>query len=155
PQAPVVAGAAFGLTIVAKDQYGNVDNNFPKAITLTSGAPLSGTLTATLDNHLLSAGVATVTNVILTNAAVVATIQATSPGVVAAITNPITVIPASASKLVVTAPPPASITAGVAFGLTIAAQDPSGNIDSTYGSGGQTATIMLATGPAGVTFAPV
>ena len=89
-------------------------------------------------------GVASFSNLTLGNAASVATIQATSPGVVGAITNSITITPAPAVQLIVTTPLPGSATANVGFGLTVSAEDGSGNVDPTYTG---TVTIALANNP--------
>ena len=52
----------------------------------------------------------------------------------------------SATRLVVISPPPAAVTAGSKFGLTLAAEDPYGNVDSNFiGS----VTVALAINPGG------
>src|SRR5262249_52773741 len=58
----------------------------------------------------------------------------------------ITVTPAQATQLAVTIPPPGSVTAGIGFGLVVAAQDSSGNVDPTFNG---TLTIALANNPGG------
>jgi streptogramin lyase len=52
------------------------------------------------------------------------------------------------SNLVVTAQPPAAVTAGNGFGMTVAAEDSSGNLISSFNG---TVTVALASGPSGAT----
>jgi virginiamycin B lyase len=65
----------------------------------------------------------------------------TDPG-----TNAIGVATLTASQLVVTAEPPPSVTAGAGFGLTVTAEDGSGNPITSFDG---TVTVALATNPAG------
>jgi hypothetical protein len=58
-----------------------------------------------------------------------------------------TIAPDSA-HLVVTQPPPASVTAGSGFGLTVQAQDSSGNLVTSFNG---PVTVMLASNPGGAT----
>ena len=60
----------------------------------------------------------------------------------------VTLNPASSTHLVVTQPPPASITAGSPFGLTVAVEDSSGNLVSSFDG---TVTVGLASNPGGTT----
>jgi hypothetical protein len=53
-----------------------------------------------------------------------------------------------ATQLVVITPPPTNVTAGVGFGLTVAAEDPFGNVDSSFA---QTVSLTLASNPGGAT----
>ena len=54
----------------------------------------------------------------------------------------------NADHFVVTQQPPASITAGTAFGLTVQAEDSSGNLDSSFNG---TVTVALQNNPGGAT----
>ena len=56
--------------------------------------------------------------------------------------------PAAGTHLVVTQPPPASVTAGSGFGLTVQAEDSSGNLVSSFSG---TVTVELASNPGGTT----
>ena len=47
-----------------------------------------------------------------------------------------------------TQPPPASVTAGSPFGLTVQAEDSSGNLDTSFNG---TVTVALANNPGGAT----
>ena len=77
-------------------------------------------------------------------------IQATSAGLASATTNLFDVTAAAASRLLVTAGPPSSVTAGDAFGLTITAEDPFGNVATAYGG---TIDVALKNDPGGGTLA--
>ena len=57
-----------------------------------------------------------------------------------------------ASRAVATTEPPASVVAGDPFGLVVSADDANGTADSSFSG---TATLSMAAGPKGVTFAPV
>ena len=63
-------------------------------------------------------------------------------------TDSIGIATLATSQLVVTAEPPASVTAGSAFGLTVEAEDSSGNLLSSFDG---TVTVALANGPGGAT----
>jgi streptogramin lyase len=63
-------------------------------------------------------------------------------------TNAIGVATLATSQLVVTVQPPSSVTAGSAFGLTVEAEDSSGNLLSSFNG---TVTVALATNPGGAT----
>ena len=69
------------------------------------------------------------------------TLSAASPGLPTVITNPIGIIPGTATQLVIKDQPPANLTTGVGFALTVAAEDPYGNVDPTY-----TTTLKLVPG---------
>jgi hypothetical protein len=60
----------------------------------------------------------------------------------------VTLNPASSTHQVVTQPPPASVTAGSGFGLTVQAEDSSGNLVSSFSG---TVTVGLASNPGGST----
>ena len=60
------------------------------------------------------------------------TIAATGTGLSTAISNPIKVVPATPTQLVVTVPPPLTMTAGDPFGLAIAVEDQYNNVVTDY-----------------------
>src|SRR5262249_41981990 len=64
--------------------------------------------------------------------------------------NPFAVTPAAAAQLVIIAAPPTSITAGRSFGLKVSAEDPFGNLATSFAGG---VDISLASGPANITLA--
>jgi streptogramin lyase len=63
-------------------------------------------------------------------------------------TNAIGVATLATPQLVVTQPPPASVTAGASFGLTVEAEDSSGNLLSSFDG---TVSVAIATNPGGAT----
>ena len=141
PPISSIAGAGFGLTVTARDPFGNTDLNFTGTIALalaggTGGAVLSGTASLAA-----TAGVATFggLSVNLVGAGYTLNATTTAPGVTGTATTVFAITPAGATQLVVTTQPPASSIAGVGFGLTVTARDPFGNTDANF-----TGTINLA-----------
>src|SRR5262249_44037545 len=74
------------------------------------------------------------------------TLQVTGGGLTAATTGSISITAGAATQLVVTTPPPATITAGSAFGLTITAEDALGNVATTFSV---SVTLALSSNPGG------
>ena len=71
-----------------------------------------------------------------------------APALSSATTNAITVAAATATQLVVTTQPPASVTAGSGFGLVVTAEDAFGNVAPSFTG---SVTLALATNPGGAT----
>jgi hypothetical protein len=143
PPLTTTAGVAFGLAVSAEDTYGNVETSFYGNITIglvASTVALSGALTATA-----SQGVATFEGLVLDAAGNGYNLQATD-GTLTATTSAMSVTPAAATRLVVTAPPPATLTAGSSFGLTVSAEDPFGNLATSFDDN---VSVGLASGPSG------
>jgi S-adenosylmethionine hydrolase len=88
-------------------------------------ATLSSLILDTAGSYTLSAGDGSLTN---------------------ATSSPITINPAAASKLVFKQPPPLSPTAGQKFNVTVAVEDPFGNVVT-----GDSSTVSLASTPSGLT----
>jgi hypothetical protein len=91
PPGGVLVGSGFGLTVSAEDPFDNVDSNFGGSVTVAvlnnpGGATLGGTLMATAQN-----GVATFSGLTLDQPGIGYTLQVTSNGVTAGITNAINV----------------------------------------------------------------
>jgi hypothetical protein len=144
PSPNLTAGARFGLTVSVEDPFGNpaTSYNGPVTISLSENAgagALTGSLTATASD-----GVATFSGLALDTAASGYTIEASGPNLVGATSSSIAVAPAPAAKLVVSIPPPSSMTAGAGFGLAITADDPYGNIATSFTGN---ITIALASHP--------
>src|SRR5262249_3645220 len=104
---------------------------------------LGGTLIRTA-----SAGIATFTGLTLSRAATGYSLSASGSGLSAATTNPFNVNAAAATQWVVSTQPPSSVTAGAAFALVAAANDPFGNVDSTYSG---SVSLALGTNPSTAT----
>ena len=115
PPTGVTAGDAFGLTVNVDDAYGNpvaFGGNVSVAIASgPAGGKLAGQTTMTAQ-----AGVATFAGLNIAQAGSF-TIQASSGSLAVATTGTVFVTPAAPSQLVVTAQPPASVSAGSGFRL--------------------------------------
>jgi hypothetical protein len=150
----VPASAPFTLIVSILDDSGNVATSFTGSVTVslvrgqgTPGATLGGTLTipaikgiATFSNLTIDkAGTGYQLNAVFTLGGTFA-IQIFSP--------PFTVTADAATQLAVTSPPPSNVTAGAPFGFTVAAEDPSGNIDTTFNN---PVTVAFGASPAGAT----
>lgn len=128
PPSSVTAGGAFGLTVSVEDAYGNLVTGYGGEVTVglvggSSEATLGGTLSAAA-----SGGVAAFSGLSIDQAGTGYALEASDGGLTAAASTAMTVAPAAASRLVVTVQPPATLTAGSAFGLTVAVEDPYGNV---------------------------
>jgi dUTPase len=147
PPSAVVAGGDFGLTIAAEDAYGNVDPTFNGSITLALNAnPGSGVLGGTMTANAVG-GVATFAAISIDAPGSGYTLQATGNGLDTVQTGSINVTaPGTATQLVVTTEPPDNSSAGTAFGLTVEAEDSSGNIDNSFGG---SVTLALDNNPNG------
>jgi hypothetical protein len=146
PSATLVAGVPFALRVSVEDAFGNVETGYEGRIgvavqTGPAGASLVGQ--TTLD---ASRGVAAFSGLTLDRAAGVYVLKVDAEGVGSVSTNPFQVVAAAPSRLVVVDQPPSQVTAGQSFGLTMAAEDPYGNIASGYHG---TVIATLATDPAG------
>jgi titin len=144
PPSSVTAGAGFSLKVSAEDAHGNVSTSFTGSVTIAldnnpGGSTLGGTLTKAAVN-----GVVTFSGLTLNKVGSGYTLQATSSGLTAAATGSISVVPAAASKLVVTTQPPASVTAGSGFGFAVTAEDKYGNVVTSYTS---SVTVALSNNP--------
>ncbi len=148
PPASFAAGAAFGVTVTAEDPTGNVDTAFNGTVTVAllnnpGGATLGGTLTATAQD-----GLATFSDLTLDQAGSGYTLLVSASGLGSATTDAFDVTPAAATQVVVTSQPPSSVNPGSPFGLTVAAEDPYGNVDPTFNG---TVTVGLSANPGGAT----
>ena len=140
PQPSVIAGNGFDVVVQAEDPFGNTDPSFTGPVTLAlANGPKGATLGGTLD-LVAEAGVASFSGLILDKVGPDETLQATSSGFAAATTNPSPVAAAAVAQLSVTTQPPAGVTAGTTFGLTVAAEDRFGNVNPSF-AGSVTLTL--------------
>ncbi len=142
PPASVLVGSGFGLVVTAEDPFDNVDTNFGGSVAVAllnnpGGATLGGTPSVTAQN-----GVATFSGLTLNEPGIGYTLWVSSGGLTTATTNPFNV---TLPQLVVTAQPPVSVLAGSGFGLTVTAEDSSGNVDTSFNG---TVTVGLSSNPA-------
>jgi hypothetical protein len=144
PPESVSLNPGFSFTISVLDGSGNIDTSFNGSIPITlvdfsgSGATLGGTLVATAVNGQAAATA-------LVNRPGTFALAVSATGVAGTSSNPFTAI-ANATQLAVTAPPAASQTAGAPFALAIAAEDSSGNVDTSFNGN---VTLSLAANPGG------
>jgi hypothetical protein len=133
PPTTVGAGATFGLTIAAEDNFGNVDPNFNGnvSLALTGSGPLTG-----FTNLAANAGVAVFTGLSIGTAGTGDTLTASATGV-NPISRTINVAANGADQLVITIPPTSTETAGGAFTVVVKAEN-GGAVDSHF-----TGTISL------------
>jgi len=146
PPASVTAGSGFGLKAAIEDAYGNVETSATDTVNVAiannpGGTSLGGTVSATA-----SQGVATFSGLTLTKAASGYTLQVSDTGLAGSISTALTVNPASATKLVITQQPLASVAVNAGFGLTVAIEDRFGNVVT---SASNTVKVALANNPTG------
>jgi uncharacterized delta-60 repeat protein len=136
--ASATAGGAFGVTVTARDAYGNVATGYSGTVALTSTDPQA----ANLGNHTFTSGDAGVYtfNAVQLFTAAPQSIFANDGSL--SVQADLTVNPGVAASLVLTAPD--SATAGAGFSLTVTAYDAYGNVATGY-----TGTVTLtSTDPA-------
>jgi hypothetical protein len=122
-----VAGAAFSITVTAKDRFGNTDTGYAGTVRFTSSdtsggvvLPANSTLTSgskTFSATLVKAGAQTITGTDTTTATITGSLNTS-------------VRAAAATRLSLTTS--ATPTAGVAFSFTVTAQDQFANTDTGY-----------------------
>jgi streptogramin lyase len=148
PPVSVTAGTPFGLAVEAEDSSGNLDSSFNGTVTAglannPGGATLGGTLSVTA-----SQGVATFSNLTLTQAAAGYTLAVSSSGVDSVTTSAITVTPAAAAQLVITQQPPATVKVSSPFTMKASIEDAYGNVVTTASG---SVSVAFANNPTGAT----
>jgi hypothetical protein len=148
PPALITAGSGFGLAVVAQDAFGNIDPNFAGSVTLSlannpggPGNALGGTVTASA-----VAGQASFSGIFIERAGAGYTLQASSGSLGLATSQAITVNAGPASQIAVVGEPPPSVTAGSRFAVTVAGEDPYGNVDPMFSG---SVTLALGNSPMG------
>jgi hypothetical protein len=146
PPASVAAGSPFAVTVQAQDSMGDLLANYTGPVTLAlAGNPGSASLSGALTVNAVN-GVASFSNLLIDTAGVGYVLQASSAGVTASSAG-LTVTPAGPAQLVLGGEPPASLTAGAAFGLTVQAVDAFGNVETDYNG---PVSVALAANPGNV-----
>jgi hypothetical protein len=148
PSASVTAGSGFGLTVTAEDSSGNPITSFNGTVTVAiddnpGGTTLGGTLTATASN-----GVASFSGLTLNKSASGYTLQVSGGGYGWGVSNVFTVTPATATQLVITTEPSATVKVSTPFSLQASIEDQYGNVVTTASS---TVSVALANNPTGAT----
>ncbi|HEV3343661.1 MAG TPA: hypothetical protein VG125_25035, partial [Pirellulales bacterium] len=144
PPATVAAGTGFGFTVAVEDSLGNVVGGFSGSVTVglfvnPGNSTLGGTLTSAA-----TSGLAVFSGLTFNKVAVGYTLDCSSGSLTAASTGVIRVVPGAATQLILKAQPPATLTAGTNFGLTVTAEDVDGNLATGFSG---SVTIALANNP--------
>jgi len=139
PPATIAAGAPFGMVVTAENDDGTTNTTFTGLITVGNyDGPIGGTLSVNPVN-----GVATFTGLTLDQSGdnqlyVSSDTEATvSP-------NDVTVTPLAATQL--SAAAPSGVLTNAPFGVTVNAEDPYGNIDTSFSGN---VTLAMGANPSG------
>ena len=149
------SAVAGSPTVEVEDPYGNPDSGATVTMSVNSGpGPFTGTSTVSVTTNVN--GLATFTNLVL-NTSGSYTIAAKDGTIVGPTSGAFTVNPAAASKIVVTAQPATTITAGGTESLSVSVEDTYGNLVSstdpiavTLSSGGFNAGTTTVSAVGGV-----
>jgi streptogramin lyase len=144
PAANVSAGSPFGFVVSAEDQYGNLATSFNGSVTAALAAGPSGGTLGGAESATANDGVAVFSGLVINHAGSGYKISASSPNVTGVTTTAFKVNPVAASQLVFTPEPPSSLTAGDTFSVVVSAEDPFGNVATSYSG---SATLALANNP--------
>jgi hypothetical protein len=124
----VVAGASFQVLVTAEDQYGNTDTSFSGVATLAlAGNPSDGALSGATEVPI-SYGYGSFSGVSIDITGNGYSLSASSTGLSSGLSSTFNVT----DQLVVTTPPPPTVTAGSPFGLVVKAEDADGNVDASF-----------------------
>ena len=145
PSRTITAGLGFGLALAVEDAYGNLDPSYNGKLSVTiSGGPAGARLNGMLSISAIG-GVVNFSGLGITEAGAGYTLEVSGNGLTAATTTAFAVTPASASQLVVGAPP-ASVAAGQGFSVTVSVEDAYGNLENSFGG---SINLALGANPAG------
>jgi streptogramin lyase len=132
PPARVSAGEGFGLAVSAEDAWGNPVPFFSGNVTVSlvnggAGEVLGGVLSATTVG-----GVASFQGLTLDRSGGGMMLAVSANGLSGATSTPILVTAGPAAQLVLTSAPPANVSTGDLFGLTVTAVDAEGNLATSF-----------------------
>ncbi len=147
PPTSLVAGKTIspGVTVIAEDAFGNILSG--TTVTLSAGnAPADGVLLGTLSVKTSAGGVATFSG-ISAHVAGTYSLTASSQGVTSDPSDNLVITPAKAVKMIFSVAPPASVSSGSPFGLSLQLFDTYGNLANS--ADGSVVTLSLATAPHG------
>ncbi len=145
PAATITAGGTVSVGVTVEDQFGNP---------ITSGTGSTDTIHVALSSGNFAAGTTSVAavngvanfsglQINTVGSYIITASDSTAPGVTSATTNNVTVNPGLPNKLVVSAQPAATITAGGTVSVGITIEDQFNNVVTT-GNTGSTDTIHVA-----------
>jgi hypothetical protein len=142
PPSTITAGKSYTLIVTAEDPNGHVDSSYDGTVSLTlpsgggtaTAAAIDGVARFTfLGDFVVGSGYK---------------VQATASGLASATSSPFKVVSAAVSQLIIEVQPPASVTAGAAFSLTVWAEDLYGNLVTSFSG---SLTIALDDNPGDTT----
>ena len=135
------AGSSVGFTVTAEDSEGNVATSFggSETVALADGTTLGGNVTASA-----TAGIATFSGVILEKAGAGYMLSISSGSLASATSSAISVAPGAATQWAITGQPPATVTAGNPFALSVAAEDAYLNLVPSFAG---SVTVALESNP--------
>ena len=149
--ASVTAGASFTLRVTALDANGNRATGYTGTAHFTSSDPHPATLPADYTFTVADGGrhaFPLAFKLFITPSQTITATDTVTASIKFSLSEPVT--PAATSKLAITAP--ATVSAGVAFNITVKAEDAFGNVTPTYsGTVSFTSTDPLAILPANST----
>ena len=158
---PDVAGTVGTVTFTATDSYGNTvgsgPNQYEGTVDLSSTDSMAAGLPADHAFTATDAGSYTFTGVVMKTAGMQTITAVDSVKTSITGTTTVTVTAAAATELVVTSPPPSSLTAGQSFSMGVSAKDPYGNVVPSFdgnvtvsvpGDAGFTTTVPAKNGVA-------
>ncbi len=162
PPVSTVAGTGFSVSVTAEDSSGYTDPTYNGSVTLSEVNNLGGSPVTPMETP--SQGVATFP--VTLDSAGTYSLTATATGLTATPSSNVSVVAATASKLVLASSPPGTVTAGNGFVVKVKAEDAFGNVDLTYrGSvtldavpsnpGGSTVTLTATASQGEATFPPL
>jgi hypothetical protein len=152
PPSTATAGNTFSVVVYEEDTYGNVettDSTTTLALAANNGG---GGFTCSTDPTQVTDGIATYSGCKYTIASATAYTLTASSGSLTSATATTTVSPASATKLVFSPTPSASVNAGNTFTVGVDEEDQYGNVET---SDSTTTLTLAATGGSGFSCATV
>ena len=146
PSVHITAGSGFGLGVAVEDAFGNIVTGFSGDVSVSMAAAPAGASLAGQTTVVATNGIAAFSGLSIDKAAGNDSLRVAATGVGSATTAAFAVIPAAPSRLAIVTEPPDQAIAGQGFGFTVAAEDPYGNVATTFNG---PVTVTLASGPAG------
>jgi hypothetical protein len=148
PPPSVTAGAAFGLTVLIEDRFGNAEDSYDGVVGIALAGGPAGAVLAGLQTAMAHGGIADFPGLTIDRAGTGYTIAATGAGLSSATTSAFDVTSAALTQLVLTSQPPDTVAAGVAFVLAAVVEDAYGNLVTSFAG---RLTASLSGGPDGAT----
>ena len=145
PPATVTAASGFGFTVTAEDAEGNTAPSYAGGVTVALAANPGGSTLGGTTSLTAGSGVAVFSNMTLNLVGSGYTLAVSGGGLTPTTSSAISVKAGTATHLAIINGP-ASVAAGVGFGLTVAAEDAEGNVASSFSG---TVSLSLPVNPGG------